>query len=227
MGGLAESQSAEGRGNINAEDREDVEILFMRIFARLSLLMMMVFLPVMAYTPTGLYQDGLFQFISDGFQKHTVAASVLYSMASFCVSICRFERVRRHIQHKLVKMFALSLMVTSQLSGLLVTRNDAIPGYHAAFVLVFFISNISFQILLVNCLAKRGGASRTGFIKRNVVFLVIMLFCIVYLMYYIVIRYHGGELDRSKIVSDMRIVGGVFQLCSVELLLGHEAVRLV
>lgn len=107
-------------------------------------------MPVLSFTPDGLYDSrGMLYFISDGFEKHSAAASVIYGTGTLFIGISRVLAIIVYIPGKNKALLCCFLLLISQVGGILTTRNDQIKDIHLIAALAWIASSLAFHALVI------------------------------------------------------------------------------
>lgn len=146
-------------------------MFFWVISSYISVAVLMVCMPLFAFVPGGLYnEEGYFNFISDGFLKHSALSSFVYGVATTCIIIVRLLAILVYISGSrdtdqdsdLVcgctanlidpksrqQAYSMLLIVTVG-SGIVTTRYDEIEGLHSAAAGTWIVSSLVYHALVM------------------------------------------------------------------------------
>lgn len=128
---------------------------FLVVVGMLSIVIIMISMPLLAFTPEGFYQDGMFNFISNGFRKHNWQASLIFSTAEACVGFVRTVGILLYVDYDKEHagwrtVLCLALLPITLMASIMTMRIDDAPDYHLWYAAVWIITGWMFHLMVTS-----------------------------------------------------------------------------
>lgn len=150
----------DGKSHFPAE-RDVMKFVF--IMTYVSIAVIAVSAPLLAFLPEGPFaSDGMFNFISNGFEKHSSIASFIYGIGTMFIGMCRFLAVIVYVLDSNKAILCCFLIVLCQGTGILTTRIDEVQSMHQVVAGTCLITCIVFQAVVITFNKKYSDASGGG-----------------------------------------------------------------